>query len=124
MPEPAPAYEVRFLEDARRDVQRLDGSVKKRMRKSIETKLQTSPSDYGKPLSGKLAGYWSYAFGSHRIIYRIYDDRKLVVVCVVGPRREGHQSDVYHAFEALVGAGKTAKQLLEILGPAKGREKP
>jgi len=103
------------MKGARDDVRALDGSVRKRLRKSIEKKLQTHPADYGKPLSGKLAGYWSFAFAAHRIIYRIYEDLKLVVICAVGPRHAEHSSDVYLVFESLVRAGTTARQIMETL---------
>ena len=107
-------FEVRFTEDARRDVESLDGSVRKQLRKILENKLAVHPVQ-GKPLSGILKGYWSHHFAAHRVIYRIYEDLGLVVVCAVGARRAGHKTDVYRAFEAVVKAGRTAQQILEAL---------
>ncbi len=109
-------YEVRFTEDARRDVGALDGSIRKRLRKALESKLASQPSHHGSPLTGILAGFWSHHFASHRVIYRIYDDLKIVLVCAVGSRRAGHETDVYRKFEAIVAAGKAARQILEALG--------
>ncbi len=108
-------FEVGFTEDAKRDVDWLDGSTKKQLRKVFEKKLGVNPTQYGEPLVGALKGYWSHHFASHRVIYRIYDDLKLVLVCAVGPRRAGHKSDVYRRFEAVVEAGRTAQQILEAL---------
>jgi hypothetical protein len=34
-------------------------------------------------------------FVSHRVVYRIHEVRKLVVVCAVGPRKEGDVVDIY-----------------------------
>ena len=108
-------YEVRFSADARDDVNRLEGSIRNRLRKILEKKIATAPTQYGEPLVGVLAGYWSHHFASHRLIYRVYEDLKLVLVCAVGARRAGHRSDVYRQFEALVRAGRTAEQILDAL---------
>ncbi len=107
-------YSIRFTADARRDVQALDGSVQKQLRKVLERKLAFHPAQYGDPLVGVLKGYWSHHFAAHRVVYRIYDNIKLVLVCAVGARRAGHMSDVYKQFEALVDAGRTAQQILEV----------
>jgi mRNA-degrading endonuclease RelE of RelBE toxin-antitoxin system len=110
----ADAYTIRFTADAKRDVQSLDGSIKKQLRKLLEKKLAFHPAQYGDPLVGVLKGFWSHHFAAHRVVYRIYDDLRFVLVCAVGPRRAGHTSDVYRQFEALVEAGRTAQQILEV----------
>jgi len=113
---PSPlVYEVRFTADARADAAALDASIRHRLRKVLEKKLTTSPAQYGEPLVGALAGCWSHHFTSHRIIYRIYDDLKLVLICAVGTRRAGRRSDIYRQFEALVRAGRTAEQVFNAL---------
>lgn len=111
----AAPYSIRFTADAKRDAQALDGSVQKQLRKILEKKLAFHPAQYGDPLVGVLKGYWSHHFAVHRVVYRIYDDIKLVLVCAVGARRAGHLSDVYRQFEALVDVGRTAQQILEVL---------
>ena len=120
---PQSNFDLRFTGNAKRDVDSLDGSIRKQLRKALEKKLALNPSQHGKPLSGILTGYWSYHFAAHRVIYRIYDDLRIVLICAVGPRRAGHQTDVYRQFEALVEAGKTARQILEALGAAPGKKK-
>lgn len=107
--------DVRFTADARDDIGRLEGSIRNRLRKVLEKKLAAAPAQYGEPLVGVLTGYWSHHFAAHRIIYRVYDDLQLVLVCAVGTRRAGHQSDIYHHFEALVRAGRTAEQIFNAL---------
>jgi mRNA-degrading endonuclease RelE of RelBE toxin-antitoxin system len=105
-------YDVRFTADARGEITRLEGSIRNRLRKVLEKKLAVAPTQYGEPLVGVLTGYWSHHFASHRIIYRVYDDPKLVLVCA---RRAGHRSDIYRHFEALVRAGRTAEQIFNVL---------
>ena len=112
----APAYQIKFTSDASDDVAGLDGSIKKRLKKALETKLAADPEGYGTPLRGPLAGYWKHEFASHRIIYRIYqDDPKLVVVCAVGARRGEHAADVYKQLEAIAETGRLAEKIAAVL---------
>ena len=83
-------FEIRIREPARRAIERLDQSVKIRIRKALE-KLSTTPY-LGKPLSGPLSGYWSYRVGNYRIIYGIEEQKLIVYVLGVGHRREIYQS--------------------------------
>ena len=46
----APQFEVVFTEDARSDVEALDGSVKKQVAKIIKKKIAVNPEAYGTPL--------------------------------------------------------------------------
>lgn len=49
-----------------------------------------APTVVGKPLQRQLAGYWSARRGSYRVIYRLDEDNRQVVVV-----RIEHRSDVY-----------------------------
>ena len=113
-------YAIYFTADAKRDVETLDGSVRKQLQKVLEKKLAIHPAQYGEPLVGVLKGFWSHHFAAHRVIYRIYERERLVLICAVGARRSGHMNDVYKQFEALVDAGRTAQQILDVLrGPSR-----
>jgi mRNA-degrading endonuclease RelE of RelBE toxin-antitoxin system len=109
--QPRPPFELRYTADAATDIQRLDGSVRKQLRKVLEKKLAVDPEAYGLPLRGPLANYWKHQFGNHRVIYRIYPDRRMVVLCAVGVRRQGDIQDVYRQLEAVAKTGRLAEQL-------------
>ena len=110
-----PKYTIGFVAAAKRDVASLDGSIKKRLKKALTDKLAVDPEGYGTPLRGDLAGYWKHEFASHRVIYRIYADKRLIVICAVGKRQGEHVSDVYQRLEAIVETGKLAEQILTVL---------
>jgi mRNA-degrading endonuclease RelE of RelBE toxin-antitoxin system len=111
----APKYRIAFLTEARDDVAALDGSIRKRLRKVLEERLAVDPIAHGLPLRAPLTNFWKHEFSSHRIIYRIYAEERLVVVCAVGRRRAGDIADVYRQFEPLVEAGKVAQQIRQLL---------
>lgn len=117
-PAPSP-YTVALTSDAKEDIASLDGSIKKRLRKVLEDKRAIDPSGYGTPLRGVLTGYWKHEFGAHRVIYRIYSDRQLVVICAVGKRQAGHISDVYEQLLPMVKAGRVLEQVLRVLAELK-----
>jgi len=119
-----PKYSIAFTGDAFGDVKALDGSIKNKFKKVLTKKLAVDPQGYGLPLRSPLNLYWKHEFAAHRVIYRIYEEKRLVVVCAVGPRKQGDAADVYEQFQALAQTGKMAQQIADVLGIlALGKEK-
>jgi mRNA-degrading endonuclease RelE of RelBE toxin-antitoxin system len=56
----------------------------------LTTTLITEPRRVGKPLRGGLTGIWSARRGTYRILYRIREDPREVIVL-----RIEHRRDVY-----------------------------
>ena len=108
-------FELRYTRDAAVDVKDLDGSVRNQLRKVLEKKLAVDPEGYGLPLRGVLANYWKHEFGNHRVIYRIYSEHKIVVVCAVGVRKQGDVEDIYRQLESVAKTGRRAEQLASVL---------
>jgi mRNA-degrading endonuclease RelE of RelBE toxin-antitoxin system len=112
----APQFSIAFTEDAFADVKALDGSIKLKLKKVLTKKLAADPHGYRLPLRSPLNLYWKHEFAAHRVIYHIYQDKRLVVVCAVGPRKQGDAADVYNQFQALAQTGKLAQQIADVLG--------
>ena len=71
-----------------KDLSRLSHDVKRRVRKSIESKLAHAPQEFGEPLRRTLKGYWKLRVGDYRVIYKIQGKEVIVL-------RIGHRRDVY-----------------------------
>jgi mRNA interferase RelE/StbE len=56
----------------------------------LTSSLIAEPRRVGKPLRGELTGIWSARRGTYRILYRIHDDPREVIVL-----RIEHRRDVY-----------------------------
>ncbi len=108
-------YTILFTDDAKLEISSLDGSIKKQLRNVLEKKLAIAPTEYGNTLRGILTGFWSHHFASHRVIYRIYNEKRLVVVCAVGLRQGVHKSDVYKRLEAIAKTGRLAEKIKDVL---------
>jgi len=122
-PRQKPSFELRYTHDAAGDIKALDGSVRHQLRKVLEKKLAADPEAYGLPLRGALAGYWKHQFGNHRVVYRIYREQKVVVVCAVGVRKQGDAEDIYRQLEAAARTGRLAEQLAAVVRNLLGPEK-
>jgi len=117
------AFDLKYTVDAATEIKGLDGSVKKILRKVLEKKLAANPEGYGLPLRGPLAGYWKHEFANHRVIYRIYPDPPTVVVCAVGPRKQGDAEDVYAQLQAVAKTGRLAEQLASVIDKLLSKKK-
>ncbi len=58
----------------------------------LTSALVQEPRRVGKPLRGELAGLWSARRGTYRVLYRIDEDRREVIVLRVEHRRDVHRS--------------------------------
>jgi mRNA interferase RelE/StbE len=53
--------------------------------------LVAEPRRVGKPLRGELTGIWSARRGTYRILYRIRDDPREVIVLRIEHRRDAYR---------------------------------
>ena len=81
-------WQVEYAESALRDIGKLDGSVKKLIKKAIEEKLMSDPLTFGLPLRANLANLFKLRVGPYRIIYQIMKAEVIVLVIAVGHRRD------------------------------------
>jgi len=85
----------RFTPEAARLIARLPPEIKKLVRSSIDTLLDSPRS--GSELTGELEGYRSLKAKRYRIIYRLNDAETSVEIYLVGHRR-----DVYETLRSLL----------------------
>jgi mRNA interferase RelE/StbE len=88
----------------------LDAVMDRRTRSAIVRRIDAlmgEPEKLGKPLRGWLSGFMSIraAGQRYRVVYRVENDRKLVLIYMVGIRKEGSRKDVYALAERLVQRG-------------------
>ena len=84
-------YRVEYLTSVvADDIPALPKSIKRQIRRAIETKLATHPFELGKPLRYSLRGARRLRVGDYRIIYRI-EAPDVVLVVKIGHRREVYE---------------------------------
>lgn len=84
-------YLVTLADRARRSYEKADAGLQRRLDRCFD-QLKLNPQEHPniKRLSGTLSGHWRYRVGDYRVIYRIENQRRIVVVMVIA-----HRKDVY-----------------------------
>lgn len=82
-------YEIRASSAVKKDLRRLDRSVREKIREEHLLKVEADPY-IAEPLHYDLKGLWSYHFShrgvQYRIIYEIHEEQKLVVLIMIASR--------------------------------------
>jgi len=86
------AWKIEVEESARRALEKLDRQTARRITRFLHERVAPAedPRSLGKPLRGRLANFWRYRVGDHRIVCDIHDDVLRVLVLQIG-----HRKDVY-----------------------------
>jgi mRNA interferase RelE/StbE len=87
---PAVSHEVIFTATARRDLQRIPPRIVPAIIEFVFGDLAATPQRVGKPLERELSGSFSARRGPYRVLYRIDEETKLVILL-----RIAHRADVY-----------------------------
>ena len=88
-----PVWRVEFDRDAARDLRKLDTTTQRQILRYLRERIATAddPRRFGHALSHDLKGLWRYRVGDYRIVASIEDDRFIVLVVIVGHRREVYE---------------------------------
>lgn len=81
-------YRVEFLPKAADELERLDNSIMERILSKLKWFADNSEIIVPEPLTGKLKGLFKLRVGSYRIVYSLDRDKRIIIVHLVGHRRE------------------------------------
>jgi mRNA-degrading endonuclease RelE of RelBE toxin-antitoxin system len=85
-------YEIVLILPARRALtEKLPEAVAAAVIEFVTTALIRQPTHVGKPLRDDLAGIWSARRGTYRVLYRIREDRREVIVLRIEHRRDAYR---------------------------------
>ncbi|MFN2292176.1 MAG: type II toxin-antitoxin system RelE family toxin [Anaerolineae bacterium] len=81
-------YQVRILEAAARQLASLDPAVARRIVKRVRWLAQNLEEIQLEALAGDLAGLYKLRIGDYRVIYEILHADQIIVIHLIGHRRE------------------------------------
>jgi len=84
------SWTIELALSARKELNKLDKTVQKRITRYLYERVALSPRTYGTALVGDKSGFWRYHVGDYRIIAEIREQ-----VLIVEVIRVGHRKDVY-----------------------------
>ncbi|MBI5711989.1 MAG: type II toxin-antitoxin system RelE/ParE family toxin [Chloroflexi bacterium] len=83
-------YSITFTRSARKEIEALEEKIVKRILPDIESLAKTPRPKGCKKLKG-AKDLWRIRIGDYRVVYHIYDDKKMVDVTVVRHRRKAYE---------------------------------
>lgn len=81
-------YNVRILENASRDLARMDKPVARRIVERVNWLSENLNQIRPEALRGDLIGFYKFRIGNYRVIYEIIHEEKTIVIHAIGHRRE------------------------------------
>jgi mRNA interferase RelE/StbE len=84
-------YKIEYVASIRDDLSSISKSSREQIRKAIEKKLATNPIEFGKPLQYSLKGLRRLRVGDYRVVFRIEEKDKTVLIIKIGHRREVYE---------------------------------
>lgn len=83
-------YQISYLEEViKKHIPSLSSSTKILVKRAIEERLMIDPISFGKPLRYSLKGHRRLRVGNYRIVYRIEEEYKIIVVAI------NHRKEIY-----------------------------
>lgn len=83
-------YELRFTDDAERDLERLDRQVQRRILKRLEWLAEHADQVRHEQMTGPLAGLFNFRVGDYRVHYDLLHADRVILVHLVKHRREAY----------------------------------
>ncbi|SMP65162.1 type II toxin-antitoxin system RelE family toxin [Anoxynatronum buryatiense] len=82
-------YLVKFTENAKKELQKLDKHTSKLLLAWIRKNLEgtDNPWQHGKGLTANKRGQWRYRVGEYRLLVEIKDTELIILVLAVGHRK-------------------------------------
>ena len=81
-------YQIRILDVAERELAQLDKTVGRRIVKRIRWLAENIENVKPMPLTGDLAGFYKLRVGDYRVVYEILHVEQMLVIHLIGHRRE------------------------------------
>lgn len=81
-------WPILYHHDIEEDLDSIGVTAARRIVKAIDEKLTSQPLRFGAPLSGGLADFRKLRVGDYRVVYQVIENKVMVYVLTVGPRRD------------------------------------
>jgi mRNA-degrading endonuclease RelE of RelBE toxin-antitoxin system len=108
-------YKIQFTADGLKDATHLPKGIRNSIARKLKNKLAKDPLSCSEELREPLAGWRSFHCGKYRVIFRLYEEMKLIAVAGIGQHSPQATQDVYRKLELLAKRGRLAEDILAAL---------
>jgi mRNA-degrading endonuclease RelE of RelBE toxin-antitoxin system len=109
------AHKVQFTADGLKDAKHLPKGVRNSLAKALKNKLAVNPLRCSEELREPLAGWRSFHYGKYRVIFKLYEEMKLIAIAGIGEHSSQPTRDIYRKLELLAKRGRLAEDILAAL---------
>jgi len=81
-------YEIRILDEAVRDLKRLDKPIGRRIVQRLNWLAENLDNVQREQLTGNLSEFYKFRVGAYRVLYQVLEDESLIVIHQIGHRRD------------------------------------
>ncbi len=81
-------YQIQLTSKAEKQLRKLSPSIRKKILVEILKLAQERFPNKFKPLIGKKSAQFRIRIGDYRVLYDVYDDDAVVLILIVGHRRD------------------------------------
>jgi len=108
-------YRLEFTGPALADVKALPKNTRNSLKKALAQQLARYPESCSGELEEPLAGFRSFHWRRHRVVFKLFADRELIAIVGVGERSPQSVANIYRRLEELAARGKLAEAVLAVL---------
>lgn len=83
-----------FTKKAKKDFEKLDRAIQKRIDNAIKEKLEKDPHNHLLPLTGTFKGLLKFRVGDYRLICKTEAEKLIILVLTIH-----HRKEVYHLLQ-------------------------
>ena len=109
------AYKIQFTANSLEDAKHLPRGVRNSLAKELKNKLARDPSSCSEELREPLAEWRSFHCRKYRVIFKLYEEMKLIAVAGIGEHSSQPTRDIYRKLELLAKRGRLAEEILAAL---------
>lgn len=81
-------YEIRILDEAIRDLKRLDKPVGRRIAQRLNWLAENLDNVHREQLTGNLSKFYKFRIGAYRVLYQMLEEEATIVIHQIGHRRD------------------------------------
>lgn len=106
-------YLARFTSAAIQNLKDLPKNLRRTIKSELDQKVIKDPVGCSEELFRALTGFRSFHSGQYRIVYRVFDDLKIVAIVGIGTKTGDPETDIYKRLEKLSNAGELTDRFLK-----------
>jgi mRNA-degrading endonuclease RelE of RelBE toxin-antitoxin system len=115
-------YGIQFTADGLQDAKALPKNGKNSLVRELRNKLAKDPAGCSEQLREPLTGWRSSHSGKYRVIFKLYEDLRIIAVAGIGKHSVQPAHDIYRRLELVAKRGRLAESILATLRSFSGAE--